>query len=49
LNGKGLWCGVVVGSTVQATILAIVTASINWKEQAEKARKRIVSTENRLA
>jgi MATE family multidrug resistance protein len=33
LNGKGLWCGVVVGSTVQATILAIVTASINWKEQ----------------
>ncbi|CAD5318074.1 unnamed protein product [Arabidopsis thaliana] len=49
LNGKGLWCGVVVGSTVQATILAIVTASINWKKQAEKARKRIVSTENRLA
>ncbi|VYS51993.1 unnamed protein product [Arabidopsis thaliana] len=49
LNGKGLWCGVVVGSTVQATILAIVTASINWKEQAEKARKRIVSTETRLA
>ncbi|KAG7578683.1 Multi antimicrobial extrusion protein [Arabidopsis thaliana x Arabidopsis arenosa] len=49
LNGKGLWCGVVVGSTVQATILAIVTTSINWKEQAEKARKRIDSTENRLA
>ncbi|KAG7640828.1 Multi antimicrobial extrusion protein [Arabidopsis suecica] len=49
LTGKGLWCGVVVGSTVQVTILAIVTASINWKEQAEKARKRIVSTENRLA
>ncbi|CAH2052484.1 unnamed protein product [Thlaspi arvense] len=45
-NGKGLWCGVVVGSSVQATILAIVTASMNWKEQAEKARKRIVSTEN---
>ncbi|XP_010466967.1 PREDICTED: protein DETOXIFICATION 1 [Camelina sativa] len=49
LNGKGLWCGVVVGSTVQATVLAIVTATINWKEQAEKARKRIVSTENELA
>ncbi|CAA7023689.1 unnamed protein product [Microthlaspi erraticum] len=48
-NGKGLWCGVVVGSTVQATVLAIVTASINWKEQADKARKRIVSTENGLA
>ncbi|VVA98371.1 unnamed protein product [Arabis nemorensis] len=48
-NGKGLWCGVVVGSAVQATILAIVTSSVNWKEQAEKARKRIVSTENGLA
>ena len=33
LNGKGLWCGVVVGSAVQAIILAIVTASMNWKEQ----------------
>ncbi|KFK35645.1 hypothetical protein AALP_AA4G017500 [Arabis alpina] len=32
-HGKGLWCGVVVGSAVQATILAIVTASMNWKEQ----------------
>ncbi|XP_010488661.1 PREDICTED: protein DETOXIFICATION 3 [Camelina sativa] len=49
LNGKGLWCGVVVGSAVQAIILTIVTASINWKEQAEKARKRIVSAENGLA
>jgi MATE family multidrug resistance protein len=49
LNGKGLWCGVVVGSAVQGTILAIVTASMNWKEQAGKARKRIVSTENGLA
>ncbi|KAL0653832.1 hypothetical protein Bca4012_096523 [Brassica carinata] len=48
-NGKGLWCGVVVGSAVQATILAIVTSSMNWKEQAEKARKRIISTENGLA
>ncbi|XP_010466974.1 PREDICTED: protein DETOXIFICATION 2 [Camelina sativa] len=49
LNGKGLWCGVVVGSAVQAIILAIVTASMNWKKQAEKARKRITSTENELA
>uniref|UniRef100_M4EQC8 Protein DETOXIFICATION n=1 Tax=Brassica campestris TaxID=3711 RepID=M4EQC8_BRACM len=48
-NGKGLWCGVLVGSSVQATVLAIVTSSMNWKEQAEKARKRIISTENGLA
>ncbi|KAL9298800.1 putative multi antimicrobial extrusion protein [Arabidopsis thaliana] len=47
-NGKGLWCGVMVGSAVQATLLAIVTASMNWKEQAEKARERIISTENGL-
>ncbi|KAL9840086.1 hypothetical protein AtNW77_Chr2g0224451 [Arabidopsis thaliana] len=47
-NGKGLWCGVMVGSAVQATLLAIVTASMNWKEQAEKARKRIISTKNGL-
>ncbi|WZZ71099.1 hypothetical protein YC2023_082469 [Brassica napus] len=32
-NGKGLWCGVVVGSAVQATILAIVTTSMDWKKQ----------------
>ncbi|KAL1194287.1 Protein DETOXIFICATION 2 [Cardamine amara subsp. amara] len=49
LHGKGLWCGVMVGSAVQAVILSVVTASINWKEQAEKARKRIASTETRLA
>lgn len=35
LHGKGLWCGVVVGSIVQAGILAIVTASMNWKEQVK--------------
>ncbi|CAA7023691.1 unnamed protein product [Microthlaspi erraticum] len=39
--GKGLWCGLVIGSVVQAIILAFITASTNWKEQAEKARKRI--------
>ncbi|KAJ4897544.1 MATE efflux family protein 5 [Raphanus sativus] len=48
-NGKGLWSGVVVGSAVQAIILSIIISSINWKEQAEKARKRIVSTEKGLS
>ncbi|CAH8382844.1 unnamed protein product [Eruca vesicaria subsp. sativa] len=47
-NGKGLWCGVVVGSTAQAIILSIIISSMNWKEQAEKARKRIASTEKGL-
>ncbi|XP_033137192.1 protein DETOXIFICATION 3 [Brassica rapa] len=35
-NGKGLWCGVLVGSSVQATVLAIVTSSMNWKEQVQR-------------
>ncbi|CAH8261877.1 unnamed protein product [Arabidopsis lyrata] len=42
MNGKGLWIGVVVGSTAQGIILAIVTACMSWNEQAAKARKRIV-------
>ncbi|AEC05799.1 unnamed protein product [Arabidopsis thaliana] len=42
MNGKGLWIGVVVGSTAQGIILAIVTACMSWNEQAAKARQRIV-------
>ncbi|KAL1194291.1 Protein DETOXIFICATION 6 [Cardamine amara subsp. amara] len=42
MNGKGLWIGVVVGSTMQGIILAIVTACMSWNEQVAKARKRIV-------
>ncbi|KAG2294017.1 hypothetical protein Bca52824_040686 [Brassica carinata] len=48
-NGKGLWSGVVVGSAVQAIVLSIVISSMNWKEQAEKARKRILSSEKGLS
>lgn len=33
LRGKGLWIGVLTGSIVQATLLALVTASTNWKQQ----------------
>ncbi|ESQ37044.1 hypothetical protein EUTSA_v10002904mg [Eutrema salsugineum] len=42
MNGKGLWIGVIFGSTAQGIILAIVTACMSWNEQAAKARKRIV-------
>ncbi|CAD5318080.1 unnamed protein product [Arabidopsis thaliana] len=42
MNGKGLWIGVIVGSTAQGIILAIVTACLSWEEQAAKARERIV-------
>ncbi|KAH0917570.1 hypothetical protein HID58_025230 [Brassica napus] len=42
MNGKGLWIGVIFGSSSQGIILAIVTACMSWNEQASKARKRIV-------
>ncbi|GLT28867.1 hypothetical protein SLA2020_037710 [Shorea laevis] len=40
-RGKGLWIGIVTGSTVQSTSLAIVTLFTNWQEQANKVRDRI--------
>lgn len=41
LRGKGLWIGILTGTTVQATSYAVITAMINWKKQASEARKRI--------
>jgi MATE family multidrug resistance protein len=33
LGGKGLWIGLVAGSTVQATLLALTTSFNNWQKQ----------------
>ncbi|KAK3001737.1 hypothetical protein RJ639_020269 [Escallonia herrerae] len=41
LNAKGFWIGIVIGSTVQSIVLSIVTASMDWQEQATKAKERI--------
>ncbi|XP_009776776.1 protein DETOXIFICATION 12-like isoform X1 [Nicotiana tabacum] len=41
LKAKGLWIGIVAGSTVQTIILSIVTSFTDWKKQAKKARERI--------
>ncbi|KAJ0985735.1 hypothetical protein J5N97_004091 [Dioscorea zingiberensis] len=41
LQGKGLWIGILGGATVQTTLLAIITCSINWQHQANKARQRM--------
>ncbi|XP_009606969.1 protein DETOXIFICATION 12-like [Nicotiana tomentosiformis] len=41
LKAKGLWIGIVVGSTVQTIILSIVTSFTDWEKQAKKARERI--------
>ncbi|KAF5180931.1 Detoxification-like protein [Thalictrum thalictroides] len=41
LRGKGLWTGIVIGTTVQSALLAIITSTTNWRQQAIKARERI--------
>ncbi|XP_059451240.1 protein DETOXIFICATION 14-like [Corylus avellana] len=46
LGGKGLWIGLVTGSTVQATLLALRTCFNNWQKQAIKARERILEGED---
>ncbi|KAK8532270.1 hypothetical protein V6N13_131606 [Hibiscus sabdariffa] len=41
LRGEGLWVGMLVGSSVQALLLALIIAFADWKKQAIKARDRI--------
>ncbi|XP_042506474.1 protein DETOXIFICATION 13 [Macadamia integrifolia] len=40
-RGKGLWIGIMVGSSLQITLLSIITGCTNWQKQAIKARERI--------
>ncbi|KAM6546422.1 hypothetical protein CsatB_027158 [Cannabis sativa] len=41
LRGKGLWIGIMTGTTLQALFFLVITVSTNWQNQAEKARERI--------
>ncbi|XXG83825.1 hypothetical protein AAC387_Pa10g1492 [Persea americana] len=41
LGGKGLWIGIVCGSTIQATLLTLIAILTNWQQQANKARARV--------
>ncbi|KAI4352158.1 hypothetical protein L6164_006436 [Bauhinia variegata] len=41
LRGKGLWIGILTGSTLQTIVLAFITAFTNWEKQASLARERI--------
>ncbi|KAH0699096.1 hypothetical protein KY285_013554 [Solanum tuberosum] len=43
LKGKGLWSGLVAGTTVQSISLSLVTGFTNWEKQAIEARRRIFS------
>jgi len=33
LRGKGLWIGILVGSTLQTIVLALVTFFTNWEQE----------------
>ncbi|XP_059640298.1 protein DETOXIFICATION 14-like [Cornus florida] len=41
LRGKGLWIGILTGSTVQATLFFLITSFTNWQKQSTKARERM--------
>ncbi|KAG8488263.1 hypothetical protein CXB51_018258 [Gossypium anomalum] len=41
LRGKGLWIGILTGSSLQLVLLALVTGFTNWQKQASKAQERI--------
>ncbi|XP_051141037.1 protein DETOXIFICATION 14-like isoform X1 [Andrographis paniculata] len=41
LRGEGLWCGLVVGSTLKSLSLLIITSRTDWEIQAIEARERI--------
>ncbi|XP_020099322.1 protein DETOXIFICATION 14-like [Ananas comosus] len=41
LGGKGLWIGIICGSTTQTILLAVVTCFTNWEKMVNMARERI--------
>ncbi|XP_047973976.1 protein DETOXIFICATION 12-like [Salvia hispanica] len=45
LRGKGLWIGVVCGSTLQCLMLSVITALTDWEKQASEARERLFHEE----
>ncbi|WOK92517.1 hypothetical protein Cni_G01208 [Canna indica] len=46
VGGKGLWIGIMCGSTTQTILLALITSSTNWQHQVTMARER--TNEERL-
>lgn len=35
LKGAGLWCGLIVGATVQSIALSFITGFTNWEKQVK--------------
>ncbi|CAN8243606.1 unnamed protein product [Cochlearia groenlandica] len=42
MRGRGLWIGILIGSTLQTIVLALVTFFTNWEQEAAKARDRVI-------
>ncbi|KAF3568136.1 hypothetical protein DY000_02015274 [Brassica cretica] len=38
----GLWIGILIGSTLQTIVLAVVTFFASWEQEAAKARDRVI-------
>ncbi|KAL9229257.1 hypothetical protein vseg_004743 [Gypsophila vaccaria] len=49
LRGKGLWIGVLCGSTLQLVLLSIITFFTNWEKQVSKARERLLESNSKIA
>ncbi|XP_071715812.1 protein DETOXIFICATION 14-like [Rutidosis leptorrhynchoides] len=45
LRGEGLWIGILVGATIQVTLLSVVTVFTNYEKQATKTRERLFEEE----
>ncbi|KAG7658452.1 Multi antimicrobial extrusion protein [Arabidopsis suecica] len=41
LRGKGLWIGILLASTIQLSVFALVTIFTNWEQEATRARDRV--------
>ncbi|KAF6173172.1 hypothetical protein GIB67_028470 [Kingdonia uniflora] len=41
-GGRGLWIGILTGSSVQTIFLFLITGSTNWQNQVSNARERIL-------
>ncbi|PWA91966.1 MATE efflux family protein [Artemisia annua] len=46
LRGVGLWIGILVGASIQLTLLSVVTICTNYEKQATKVRERLFKEES---
>ncbi|XP_050223061.1 protein DETOXIFICATION 16-like [Mercurialis annua] len=44
LGGKGLWIGIITGSSLQAILLLVITMQTNWETEAKRARDRVYAS-----